>query len=279
MLRTLVDPHEAELRAPPRNEHELFIATRNTHVLAFDNLSAVLAWLSDALCRLSTEAGFAARKLYTDDEEIVISAERPAILNSIDAVVTRGDLADRALALTLEAIRDVHRKPVSELWADFERAHPKILGALLDAMVVGLDRLPGVRLDRLPRMADFATWAVACEPGVFDEGAFLRAYTRNRKGAVTTVIEASPVAGAICGLMRKRRGQVWEGTATQLYREITGPVDKGVMKTPGWPVNAQTLSRCLNQITSALRPAGTTVERQKSGRRLIRIAGSPGAGC
>ena len=96
MLRALVDPHEAALRAPPRNEHELFIAARNAHVLAFDNLSTVLAWLSDALCRLSTGAGFAARKLYTDDEESVISAERPVLLNSIDAVVTRGDLADRA---------------------------------------------------------------------------------------------------------------------------------------------------------------------------------------
>ena len=106
MLRALVDPHEAALRAPPRNEHELFIAARNTHVLAFDNLSTVLAWLSDALCRLSTGAGFAARKLYTDDEESVISAECPVLLNSIDAVVTRGDLADRALILMLEAIPD-----------------------------------------------------------------------------------------------------------------------------------------------------------------------------
>ena len=88
MLRALVDPHEAALRAPPRNEHELFIAARNAHVLAFDNLSTVSPWLSDALSRLATGAGFAARKLYTDDEENVISAERPTILNSIDAVVT-----------------------------------------------------------------------------------------------------------------------------------------------------------------------------------------------
>ena len=100
------------------------------------------------------------------------------------------------------------------MWADFERVRPQILGALLDAMVVGLDRLATVQLEALPRMADFAKWVVACEPGVFAEGAFLHAYERNREGAVTTVIEASPVAGAICDLMRKRRsGQVWEGTA------------------------------------------------------------------
>ena len=211
MLRALVDPHEAALRAPPRNEHELFIAARNAHVLAFDNLSTVPAWLSDALCRLSTGAGFAARKLYTDDEESVISAERPVLLNSIDAVVTRGDLADRALVLTLEDTPKTERKTESELWADFERARPHILGALLDAMVVGLNRVAEIRLDELPRMADFATWVVACEPGVFDEGAFLRAYTRNRKGVVRTMMDAEPVASAICDLMRARRGQVREG--------------------------------------------------------------------
>ena len=279
MLRALVDPHEAALRAPPRNEQELFIAARNTHVLAFDNLSTVPAWLSDALCRLSTGAGFAARKLYTDDEESVISAARPVILNSIDAVVTRGDLADRALVLTLEAIRDVHRKPASDLWADFERVRPQILGALLDAMVVGLARLATVQLEALPRMADFAMWTVACEPGVFAEGAFLHAYERNREGAVTTVIEASLVAGAICGLMRKRRGRVWEGTATQLYRELTRRVGESVAKTRGWPGNAKSLSQRLKRLTPALRQIGITVEWRKSGQRLIWLSGSPEAGC
>ena len=278
MLRALVDPHGAALRAPPRNEHELFIAARNTHVLAFDNLSAVPAWLSDALCRLATGARFAARKLYTDDEESVISAERPVILNSIDAVVTRGDLADRALVLTLEAIPKIERKPESELRADFESVRPQILGALLDAMVVGLNRFAEVRLEALPRMADFATWVVACEPGVFDEGAFLRAYTRNRKGVVRTVMDAEPVAGAICDLMRKRRGQVWEGTATELHVELTRRVGARMVKTPGWPVNAQTLRRRLNTITSALRSVGIAVGRHKSGRRLIRISGSPESG-
>ena len=278
MLRALVDPHEAPLRAPPRNEHDLFIAARNAHVLAFDNLSTVLAWLSDALCRLSTGAGFAVRKLYTDDEESVISAKRPMILNSIAAVVTRGDLADRALVLTLEDIPKTERKTESDLWADFERARPHILGALLDAMVVGLNRLEEVRLEALPRMADFATWVVACEPWVFDEGAFLRAYERNRKGVVRTMLDDDPVASAICDLMRERRDQIWEGKPTELYRELTRRVSEGVAKSRGWPGNAQALSRRLNRLTPALRQIRVTVERQKSGWRLIRLSGSPKAG-
>ena len=41
------------------------------------------------------------------------------------------------------------------------------------------------------------------------------------------------------------------------------------MKTLEKPVIAQTSSGDLNHIISVLRPAGVTVERQKSGRRLI----------
>ena len=84
ILRTLVDPQDAPLRSAPRNEQDLFIAARNAHVLAFDNLSAVPPWLSDALCRISTGGGFATRELYTNDEEYVINVARPIVMNGID---------------------------------------------------------------------------------------------------------------------------------------------------------------------------------------------------
>ena len=40
-----------------------------------------------------------------------------------------------------------------------KKKRPRILGALLDALVIGLKRLPTIRLSELPRMADFAIWA------------------------------------------------------------------------------------------------------------------------
>ena len=36
--------------------------------------------------------------------------------------------------------------------------------------------LPGIGLDRLPRMADFALWAAACETALWPAGTFGRAY-------------------------------------------------------------------------------------------------------
>ena len=277
MLRAFVDPCEAPLRSVPRNEHELFIAARNGHVLAFDNLSgAVPTWLSDALCRLSTGGGFGARELYTDDGEVVISAARPSILNGIDEVVARGDLDSRTIILTLSAIHEADRKPEAELWARFDEARPRILGALLDALVEGVRRHPDVKLDRLPRMADFAKWVVACESAIFETGAFMRAYTGNRADAVESVIDASPVASAIRELMQSRES--WEGTATELLtvlEPIAGePVTKGRGK--GWPANGQVLSRERNRLKSALRPAGIEITRGEGrNRRIITISRQP----
>ena len=52
ILRALLDPNTAPLRALPREDRDLFIAASNGHVLAFDNVSGLPAWISDTLCRL-----------------------------------------------------------------------------------------------------------------------------------------------------------------------------------------------------------------------------------
>ena len=69
VLRALLDPNTAPLRALPREDRDLFIAASNGHVLAFDNVSGLPAWISDTLCRLATGGGFAVRQLYTDQDE------------------------------------------------------------------------------------------------------------------------------------------------------------------------------------------------------------------
>jgi hypothetical protein len=132
------------------------IAANNGQVLAFDNLSGLPTWLSDALCRLASGGSFAVRQLYSDDEEVLFKAARPTLLNGIEDVISRSDLADRAISLTLGPIAEEQRRSEAELWREFEPARPRILGALLDAAAHGLRVLGCVRLDRLPRMADFA---------------------------------------------------------------------------------------------------------------------------
>ena len=74
--------------------------------------------------------------------------------------------------------------------------------------------LPTTRLEQLPRMADFALWATACETALWPAGTFWAAYCGNRDEAVEGVIEADPVAAAVRIMMAART--VWTGTASDL---------------------------------------------------------------
>jgi hypothetical protein len=156
ILRALVDPNTAPLRALPREDRDLFIAATNSQVVAFDNVSSLPLWLSDTLCRLATGGGFATRQLHTDQDEVLFDVQRPVILNGIEEMVDRPDLADRSILLTLEPIPEHRRRPEDELWKAFEVARPRIIGALLDMTAHGLKELPNTRLVGFPRMADFA---------------------------------------------------------------------------------------------------------------------------
>ncbi len=276
ILRSLLDPNTAPLRALPREDRDLFIAASNGHVLAFDNVSGLPAWISDTLCRLATGGGFAVRQLYTDQDEVLFDATRPVILNGIEDIVTRPDLADRAVFLTLESIPEERRRPEAELWAAFDVERPCILGVLLDAVVEGLRRLPETRLEKLPRMADFALWATACETALWPADTFWSAYCGNRDEAVEGVIDADPIAAAIRAVMATRT--VWTGTASDLLGALAEVVGERVAKSKTWPDNARALSGRLRRAATFLRKIGIEIGFGREGRartRTINIATTP----
>ena len=269
ILRALLDPNTAPLRALPREDRDLFIAATNGHVLTFDNVSGLRAWISDTLCRLATGGGFAVRQLYTDQDEVLFDAARPVILNGIEDIVERADLADRAVFLTLEPIPEERRRPEAELWAAFEAERPRILGALLDAVVEGLKRLPETRLPKLPRMADFALWATACETAIWPAGTFWSAYCSNRDEAVEGVIEADPVATAVRAFMSAQTE--WKGTASNLLVALGEVVDERIAKSKTWPDSPRALSGRLRRAATFLRKIGIEVAFKKEGKARTRI--------
>ena len=269
ILRSLLDPNTAPLRALPREDRDLFIAANNGHVLAFDNVSGLPAWISDTLCRLATGGGFAVRRLYTDQDEVLFDAARPVILNGIEDIVTRPDLADRAVFLTLEAIPEERRRSEAELWVAFDAERPRILGVLLDAVVQGLKTLPDTTLERLPRMADFALWATACETALWPAGTFWSAYCGNRDEAVENVIEADPVAAAVRAVMEERTE--WTGTATNLLGALAESAGERVAKFKTWPASPRALSGQLRRAATFLRKIGIEIDYTKEGRARTRI--------
>lgn len=273
LLKSIVDANLAPLRSAPRDERDLMIAAINSWILSFDNLSGVSPMLSDALCRLSTGGGYATRELYANSEETILDAMRPVILTGIDDLATRADLLDRSIILSLPRIKPADRITERELVEGFKPIRPRVLGALLTAASAGLRNLPRTNLESKPRMADFATWAVAAEPGTdLEPGAFLRAYRENRASANALALDVSPLPGALQVFMTRQRGE-WEGTAGELLTELDQRAEESTRRSKAWPKSASSISQKVRRIAPNLRESGIEVDFiRTSTTRLIRIS-------
>ncbi len=241
MIRDLIDPHEVPLRCAPKNDRDLMISATRSQVIALDNLSSITGGLSDALCRLSTGGGFATRKLHSDDEEAMFSAVRPILLTSITDIVSRPDLLDRTLTVTLPAIDESERERESHLWQQWFQARPQILGALLDALVCAIRCYPDASIDGSHRMIDAATWAVAAAPAVgLTREDILSSLVTTRESGWSAAIEESVIGSAVIEVMREK--DHWSGTATALRDDlaaVNGIEDQAAAKRRQWPVGAK----------------------------------------
>lgn len=281
ILRLILDPSDAPVRTPPRSDRDLLIAATNSWVIAYDNLSGIQQWLSDALCRLATGGGFSTRELYTDSEEIFFDATRPVVLNGIDHLTERADLADRSLILNLPRIADQNRRTEQQVYDQFERELPQILGALYTAVSAALQRLPNTTIAGMPRMADFAVWATAAEPALgFSEGEFLRAYQGNRVDAVQETLEGDAVAVAILAFMeqQEQKGrQNWQGSCKELNPYLEAFVEDGTKKSDAWPKTPRALSGRLRRLVTFLRESGIDIAfpqkgtKARQGKRVLTI--------
>lgn len=271
MLKELIDPSAACLRAHPREMRDLMLAATNSWVLSFDNLSTLPVWLSDGLCRLSTGGSFATRALYHDDEEVVLNASRPMVLTGIEELATRGDLLDRAILIYLPTMPAARQRSCRQVWAEYEDLRPRILGALLDAVSQALQRLPDLRLEQLPRMADFTMWVVAASSGLgMDPETFLSAYQSNREVTHELALEDLPVAVAVRMLLENQ--SVWEGTATELHRVLSTYLPAKARQGRYWPTNSRGLSNVLRRLAPNLRNVGIDVSFHRTSQtRSIRL--------
>jgi hypothetical protein len=292
MLRSFSDPHVAHLRTVPADDKGVAIAARHSWVLAYDNLSSVPPWLSDLLCVLATGGVYSTKTLYSTAEETLMALRRPVAICGIPDLATRSDLLDRAVLVTLEPIETGRRLTEAEVLARFDEALPGMLGALLDAMVVALRRLPSIRLESPPRMADFAALVTAAEPGLgLEDGAFLTAYAEAAESANEIPLDSSPLVEPIRSLIATQDKPTvndamaaWEGrslpprapvvvvgTAKELLDQLEQAAGiVGPKKPPGWPGNARGLTAALRRLAPNLRKVG--IEVSYPGKRRIRLA-------
>lgn len=251
----LLDPHSATLRVLSRDDRDILIAARNSWLQAKDNVSHLSQWTSDAFCRLATGGAISTRTLYTNDEETILNAKRPLLLNGITNFLEQQDLVDRALVVTLPTIPESERLPEAELARRYEEARPAALGALLDVVAAGIARSGERHLVRLPRMADFAEWIVACCPALgWDAEDFMTWYSGAKADLIREALDSSPLMPHVVTLVTEAHGE-WSGTPSELLdalEDVAGLGD-GKRRPHGWPKRAQGVTNELKRIAPALR--------------------------
>jgi hypothetical protein len=262
LLRAVVDPSILPIRRPAKKVEDLMIAAKNHWIVSFDNMSKIGDDLSDDLCCVATGGGIAKRALWTASNETILQVCRPIIMNGIEDIITRPDLLDRSIYITLPQIPEEKRKPEGKLLAEFNEKLPKILGALLDAAVIAMQKQDEIVLNDPYRMADFVKWAAA---GLGNEGnKFQEAYRANRIRAARESIEddlliiqlkafisqyCNPFAGT----------ESWKGNATKLLEILRRGLDERDINR--LPKAANALSGKLRRLAPALRKDGINVQR------------------
>lgn len=281
LLRMLIDPAEALLPALPREQHDFMIAAERAWVIGYDNLSRIPEYWSDTFCRIATGGGIAVRELYSDRGLVTFSIMRPQVLTGIENLAARPDLQDRSLIVTLQQIPENKRLKEKVIYADFEKVRGEILAGFLDAWCAVLRGVDKVRMDRLPRMADFAGRVLAAEnEGAlpWQPGSFIDTYALNREEAIQINLEASLVCVAVQKFMEAQIVDEWTGTATELLERLKTIMGEGVEKKKQWPKDGAGLSGQLRRHAAVLRQAaGIEWERQRGKKaRSIRLWRSSG---
>lgn len=252
-IRLMLDPNLANLRIAPKCLDDIPIGAINNYVVSYNNMSKISNAQSDVLCSLSTGGGYSSRTLYTNTGETVANIQRPVIINGVDDLAKQPDLLDRVVKIVLHPIPSGKNRPKKQMKEDFLNDLPALLGALWNLLGKSIEVLPDIKIDNLPRMADFGLLCEAVSL-VYDRKIdVLKAYIGNREDLLISALETSPTIMAVVKFMDGRNS--YEGTVGDLYEEIK----KYQINNDGWVKSARGLGGKLRMHLPALKAMGLNI--------------------
>lgn len=259
IIRSIVDPSKTGVSLMPNNERDLKTLLAASYLVCFDNTSHVPSSFSDILCGAVTGVKAPTRTLYTTCSQTILDLHNAIVLNGIDAVPKKSDLAERSLLFQLQPIRINKRKTYSDLIEDFERDRPHILGAAFDILSSAMSLLPTITSKQLSRMADAhkEMLAIALALGI-SESEFQRIIKQNRQLLENEYAQDNHLVEIICHFMEGQNKV--SGKSSDLYQKILNSIVGDYRDFPNSP---SALTKKLNQESDALKASGFVIEREK----------------
>lgn len=259
LIRALVDPSCSDASLTPNNDAELKNLLANTFVACFDNTASMKESYSNILCAAITGTKEAKRKLYTDCDQIILNLHNIVILNGIDIVPYKSDLAERSLLFELQKIGKKERMTDSDFWKRFDQDKPLILGAIFDTLQKAIEILSALEVEELDRMADAhrEMIAIALALGIPAEE-FQAILEENHKKLQDSYAQNNPFINLVINYVEINRHI--DKPAATVYEEMSKMV---VGKCKGFPDGPSPLSRKLNMERDTLQDLGVRFDTHK----------------
>ena len=218
--------------------------------------------MSDALCVILDGGGLGKRRLYSNDEEALVEAQRAVLITAIPDVLRAGDLLSRAITVEVPILDQKIGERAME--RALELLRPRLMGLICEGVSKALaaERNGDAETVRRADVVGFVEAALT----VFgiEPGRFRAAYQANQREAFEGATVSDPVGDAVVQLMAGRTAP-WKGLATALLKTLTAHQKSAMTELPiGWPRTAHHLTGRLRRLSPDLRALGIGYERVRT---------------
>lgn len=270
LVKRIVDPSVAELQImQPEREMDFFLMLYHNYLVALDNLSELKGRTSDLLCGAATGTTVSQRALFTNLDMITLRLKNIVLLNGISPMISRADLLDRTITIHLERIPTDDRRQDREVMDEFNKALPGIMGGIFSTIAKAMTVYPTVKLEHLPRLADFAMWGYAIAEALGGYGKqFMADYAGNEAEQSEEILGQNTLAGAILNQMEGL--SVWETTVASAWKELMSAAEPAKSDRT-FPSKPGDMRRSMERLKVTLAEAGVFYQFGKRRRDGIPI--------
>jgi len=268
VIKNLIDPSSIDAQTLPNAARDLGIMLQACHLALVDNVRDLSPQMSDLLCMASTGGVTVQRKLYTDEGLKALKLHGAILFNGIHPFMGQSDFSDRTVCIELAPIGSEVRRSDSELLRALEVDQPRILGALYKLIQQVFRVLPDVRADAPTRMVEFCRWLASVEQ-------VMQLETRSLQDAYkTTLVDSqleslidNPLAAVLLQFAEKQ--EIWRGTPTDLYQELSNTASFTHQRSRAWPSSAASMSKRLHGLQGPLLSQGVEIHIARGKERQI----------
>lgn len=269
-VKYIIDPRRDLITNLPDDKRDFLALIHSNHTLAIDNASYMSNEISDLICQATSGVSLSERKLFSNGEVFCTFGRTPVVINSITPVIGRHDLLSRTG--TIEFCHNGNRRTRTRTEIEELRRerHPKILGAILDALVACLRGWRDVQLEEKIRLADLGQWVTAGEEVLpYPVGSFVKAMAKSqRENTIDNLID-DEFTGSVLDFVKKRGGE-YESTIGNFLASLRRDFPD-VAESKAFPRTAKGLSAALLRNEKAFREVGLSVSRTPRTRDGYRV--------